>query len=54
VSCAKLAEPIDMSKGWGHFKGEIPFEIWTRVASRKQCAPHLMVGCTLAPPGEYY
>jgi len=38
VSSAKMAESIEMS-----------FALWTRVGPRKR-----YIGCTLAPPGEYY
>ena len=38
VSCAKMAEPIEMS-----------FGLWTLVGPRK----HVLLGYTLAPPGEY-
>jgi len=38
MSCAKMAEPIEM-----------PFGLWSRMGQRK----HMLRGCTLAPPGEY-
>jgi len=42
VSCAKTAEPIEMS-----------FETWTRVGQRKDVGEPIRRECTLAQPGKY-